>query len=225
MIPILYEDSDLIVCVKPVGILSQPDMGNGEDMIALLQSYLKEKNEKPYIGLVHRLDRNVGGVMVFPKKQAATAKISQTIRQRDFIKEYLAVVHNRPDEKAGIYKDLLFKDSSKNKTFVVNRPRKGVKEASLEYEVLGTQNTTSGEFSLLKIRLHTGRTHQIRVQFASRKMPLVGDGKYGGSDNQCDIALWSYRLSFQHPAKPKSVDVRQLPPDQYPWNLFKITDR
>ena len=222
MIPILYEDSDLIVCVKPAGILSQPGLGDGDDMIALLQTYLTEKNEKPYIGLVHRLDRNVGGVMVFSKKQAATAKLSEAIRQRDFIKEYLAVVYNRPDEKAGVYKDLLFKDSSKNKTFVVSRPRKGVKEASLEYEVLGSQYPAEGELSLVKIRLHTGRTHQIRVQFASRKMPLVGDGKYGGRDNQCDIALWSYRLSFQHPAKQKDVDILQLPPESYPWNLFKI---
>lgn len=223
MVSVSYEDKDLLVCVKPVGILSQPGLDDGEDMLTLLQAYLKDKGKNPYVGLVHRLDRNVGGVMVFSKKQSATAKLSEAIRNRDFIKEYLAVVHNCPDEKTGVFKDLLFKDSSKNKTFVVNRPRKGVKEASLEYEVLGTQSIQDGEISLVKIRLHTGRTHQIRVQFASRKMPLIGDGKYGSRDNNGEIALWSYRLAFRHPFRQENIDVRQLTPDIYPWSSFEIS--
>lgn len=222
MVSVLYEDNHLLICVKPAGILSQPGLEEGQDMLTELSEYRKSKNEEDYIGLVHRLDRNVGGVMVFSKKQPVTAKLSEVIRNRDFIKEYLTVVHHHPEEKSGVYKDLLFKDSSKNKSFVVNRPRKGVKEASLEYEVLETQDTEVGELSLLRVRLHTGRTHQIRVQFASRKMPLVGDGKYGSRDNGCDIALWSYRLAFCHPVKKKDVDVRQLPPDSYPWNLFHM---
>lgn len=220
MIEILYEDNYLIVCVKPVGVLSQPDLSGGEDMLTMLKTYMEEKNEKAEIGLVHRLDRNVGGVMVFSKKDFITSKLSQAIQEREFQKEYYAVVHNCPEDKAGIYKDYLFKDSSKNKSFVVSRPRKGVKEASLEYKVLCTSEIQTGRVSLVRILLHTGRTHQIRVQFSSRKMPLLGDGKYGGKDNQCEIALWSYRLGFRHPIKKQDIEFSKEPPECYPWNLF-----
>lgn len=221
MLDILYEDIYLIVCIKPQGILSQPDPSGEEDMIGVLTDYLKSKSENSEIGVVHRLDRNVGGVMVFSKKPFIASKLSQAIVEKDFVKEYYAVVHNCPEEKTGVYKDLLFKDSSKNKSFVVARPRKGVKEASLEYEVLDTKETSIGVVSLIRIRLHTGRTHQIRVQFSSRKMPLVGDGKYGSKDNACDIALWSYRLAFHHPIKKASIDLSKTPPECYPWNLFE----
>lgn len=220
MLDILYEDNHLLVCIKPIGILSQPDTGDGEDMITLLSEYLKEKKEKPYVGLIHRLDRNVGGVMVFSKNPNVTGKLSAAIMERNFKKEYLAAVHNCPEETSGIYQDLLFKDSSKNKSFVVKRPRKGVKEASLEYSVLDKKNTDKGAISLVKIRLHTGRTHQIRVQFSSRKMPLLGDGKYGSTDNGCEIALWSYRLAFTHPINKKEIDFCKEPPNFYPWNEF-----
>ena len=224
MINILYEDSHLLVCVKPLGVLSQPDLGDGEDMLTLLKTYLenknKNKNETAYIGLVHRLDRNVGGIMVFSKKVAVTSKLSQAIQARNFTKEYYAVVHNCPQEKTGTYTDFLYKDASKSKSFVVDRLRKGVKEASLEYEVIGTKDTDEGEVALVRIHLLTGRTHQIRVQFSSRKMPLVGDGKYGSKDNGCEIALWSYRLAFKHPIKKGDIDITQAPPDCYPWNLF-----
>ncbi len=222
MIDVLYEDSFIIVCVKPLGVLSQPDLGGGEDMLTILNQYLEQKNEKTAVGLIHRLDRNVGGVMVFSKRTDVTAKLSKAIQERNFQKEYFAVVHNCPEEKSGTYKDLLFKDSSKNKSFVVERQRKGVKEASLDYEVIDTKNTKIGVASLIRIRLHTGRTHQIRVQFSSRKMPLVGDGKYGSKDNECDIALWSYRLAFQHPMKKKEIEFTQVPPNCYPWNMFEI---
>jgi len=222
LIEILYEDKDLIVCVKPVGVLSQPGMGEGEDMITLLTEHLVENKEKPYIGLVHRLDRNVGGVMVFSKKQAVTSKLSQAIQERDFTKEYMAVIHNKPEEPSGIYKDLLFKDSGKNKSFVVKRVRKGVKEASLEYTVLDSINEEKGELTLVRIKLHTGRTHQIRVQFSSRRMPLLGDGKYGSKDNRCEIALWSYRLAFCHPITKKEIDFTKIPPSIYPWDLFNV---
>lgn len=220
MIDILYEDSHLLVCVKPIGILSQPDTGDGTDMITLLSDYLKSKKEKPYIGLVHRLDRNVGGVMVFSKNPNVTGKLSAAIMERNFTKEYLAAVHNCPEEESGIYQDLLFKDSSKNKSFVVKRPRKGVKEASLEYSVIDRKNTNKGVRALVRIKLHTGRTHQIRVQFSSRKMPLLGDGKYGSTDNGCEIALWSYRLAFTHPIHKKVLDISKEPPSFYPWSDF-----
>ena len=224
MLDILYEDNHLIVCTKPIGILSQPDTGDGEDMITLLSDYLKGKNEKPYVGLVHRLDRNVGGVMVFSKNPNVTGKLSAAIMEHNFTKEYLAIVHNCPDETSGVYKDLLFKDSSKNKSFVVKRARKGVKEASLEYSVIDTKNTNKGAISLIRIKLHTGRTHQIRVQFSSRKMPLLGDGKYGSTDNGCEIALWSYHLKFAHPINKKEIDFCKEPPISYPWNEFEQQD-
>lgn len=222
MIEILYEDKDLIVCVKPVGVLSQPGMGEGEDMITLLTRHLEENQEKPYIGLIHRLDRNVGGVMVFSKKQVVTSKLSTAIQEKNFTKEYMAVVHNKPEEPTGIYKDLLFKDSAKNKSFVVKRARKGVKEASLEYTVMDSIMEEKGALSLIRIKLYTGRTHQIRVQFSSRKMPLLGDGKYGSKDNGCEIALWSYRLAFCNPITKKEIDFTKMPPSIYPWNLFDV---
>lgn len=220
MLNILYEDKHIIVCVKSIGVLSQPAPGEDIDMVTLLKEYRKEKKELDYIGLIHRLDRNVGGVMVFSKTELATKKLSVAIMERNFTKEYMAVIHGRPTEQSGILKDLMFKDSSKNKSFVVKRMRKGVKEASLEYRVIDTVSVEDGEFSLVRVKLHTGRTHQIRVQFSSRKLPLVGDGKYGGKDNQCDAALWSYRLAFVHPIMNTLVDIKKLPPEQYPFCLF-----
>ena len=220
MLNILYEDKHIIVCVKPIGVLSQPSPGEDIDMITLLKGYRRDKKESDYIGLIHRLDRNVGGVMVFAKTELATKKLSVAIMERNFTKEYMAVVHGKPTEKLGILKDLMFKDSSKNKSFVVKRMRKGVKEASLEYRVIESITVEDGEFSLIRVKLHTGRTHQIRVQFASRKLPLVGDGKYGGKDNRCDAALWSFRLAFIHPITNALVDIKKLPSAEYPFHLF-----
>lgn len=222
MVEILQEDKHILVCIKSVGILSQPDPSGGEDMITLLNEHIKSKQEKAEISPVHRLDRNVGGVMVFSKTPYSAAQLSKAIQERTFQKEYYAVVHGCPEEKQGVYKDLLFKDSSKNKSFVVKRPRKGVKEASLEYQVMKTIESPLGVVSLVRIHLHTGRTHQIRVQFSSRKMPLVGDGKYGSKDNGCEIALWSYKLEFLHPVKKEKMEFSQMPPGCYPWNLFSL---
>ena len=215
MIDILYEDEYLLVCLKPVGVLSQPDVTGSEDnMLALLEKQLLARDGKaPYIGLVHRLDRGVGGVMVFAKRQDVAGALSAAVANRTLIKQYMAVVHGKPDEASGEWKDFLYKDAAKNKTFVVERARKGVKEASLDYEVMATKaDTPVGECSLLRIRLHTGRTHQIRVQCSSRGMPLVGDGKYGARDHGLAIGLWSYRLTFAHPRKKgRQVDVFALP--------------
>lgn len=219
-IPILYEDKDLIVCQKPVGVLSQPDTtGTGEDMLSLLS----EKNEGKPVYLVHRLDRGVGGVMVFAKHQGAAARLSAAVAEHRVVKQYLAVVHGRPTESRGVLKDLLYKDRAAGKSFVVDRMRKGVKEASLSYVTLATrEDSPYGEISLLQIRLHTGRTHQIRVQFSSRGLSLVGDGKYGARDHGCPIGLWSYRLSFTHPfGKGKTVDVCALPEGRSPFDLFE----
>ncbi len=215
MIDILYEDAFLIVCIKPVGVLSQPDVtGSGEDMLSLLNEQLKARDGKePYIGLVHRLDRGVGGVMVFAKRQDIAGALSTAVANRTLTKQYLAVVHGKPEQADGVWKDFLYKDAAKNKTFVVDRLRKGVKEASLSYAMLATrEDTPGGECSLLQIRLHTGRTHQIRVQCSSRGLALIGDGKYGARDHGLPIGLWSYRLTFAHPRKKgKTVDVSVRP--------------
>lgn len=219
---VLYEDDELIVCEKPVGVLSQPDVsGEGEDMLSLLSEYLGRQKSKPYVGLIHRLDRGVGGVMVFAKTERANAALSTAVATHEMTKQYLAVVHGTPDAPSGIWQDYLYKDSTKGKTFVVDRERKGVKAASLSYRVLAArQDTPYGPLSLIQIRLHTGRTHQIRVQCASRGMPLVGDGKYGARDHGVAIGLYSFRLTFAHPRKRgRVIDVCRLP-DACPFDLF-----
>lgn len=214
MIEILYEDKSVIVCIKPVGVLSQAD--GQESMISLLAGQCGGE-----IYPIHRLDRTVGGVMVFARSSKAAGKLSADIQAGNFVKQYIAAVHGRPQEDCGTMKDILFKDSRKNKSFVVNRPRKGTKDASLEYALIDTAENSNGVCSLVRIKLHTGRTHQIRVQFSSRKMPLMGDGKYGSKDNRCDTALWSYKITFRNPADGREMSLEALPGKEfYPWDLF-----
>lgn len=176
---ILYVDKDIAVCVKPVGLDSQQEMTD-----ALRQALGGE------FFPVHRLDQNVGGVMVYARNRSAAAALSKAIQDNTMIKEYVALVHGVPPQQ-GDWTDLLWKDSAKNKVFVVKRERKGVKQARLEFTRL-----TEGDPSLVRIRLHTGRSHQIRVQFASRGFPLVGDHKYGAKDNSSAPYLFSCRLTF-----------------------------
>lgn len=209
---ILFEDKHLLVVEKDTGILSEPD-GSGNDIVTLCSQHTGSE-----CYLVHRLDRGTGGVMALAKTKQCAGKLSALVSERAFSKEYLAVIKCCPEEQEGVFKDLLFKDSRKNKSFVVTRERKGVKKASLEYRVLGSHDDTS----LVLVKLHTGRTHQIRVQFASRKMPLLGDGKYGSRDNKCETALWSCRLTFNHPMTGESVCCTSLPPRVYPWNNFAV---
>lgn len=196
MLDILFEDEFLIVCIKPVGLLSQTDSKGGESMITLLEEHTGNN-----IYPLHRLDREVGGVMVYAKSKESAAALSRDIAENRFKKEYVAVVHGVPQEDEAVFKDLLFKDSSKNKSFVVKKERKGVKKASLEYKTIATNN----DLTAVKILLHTGRTHQIRVQFASRKMPLAGDKKYGAKDEFKNIGLMSYKLTFEHPENNKKM--------------------
>lgn len=219
IVKILHTDKHLTVCVKPPLSLSQSDEKNSPSMTDHLAA---ETNA--FHKVIHRLDFGVGGTMVYAKSDFAAAFLSADIQNKVFQKEYLAVVFGKPSESSGVYKDLLFKDSSKNKSFVVDRMRKGVKEASLEYKVLETVETEKGELSLVWIKLHTGRTHQIRVQFSSRKTPLYGDGKYGSCTNEKITALWSFRLSFRHPASKKNVSFSSLPDGVFPWNAFNIPD-
>ena len=189
---ILFSDRDIVLCVKPVGLDSEIQMP------AALKETLGGE-----IYPVHRLDKNVGGVMIFARTQAAAASLSKAIQEGNLIKEYVALVHGNPPE-SGDWENLLWKDSRKNKVFVVKRMRGGVKKARLEFTRL-----TSGEESLVRIRLHTGRSHQIRVQFASRGYPLVGDHKYGARDNVPAPMLYSCKLTFPH--KGKLLEFEKLP--------------
>lgn len=212
---ILLEERELLLCVKPQGVLSE---GEGEDaMPALLAKQLGGT-----IYPVHRLDRETGGCMVYARTKAAAGRLSTLIAQHRMEKEYLAVVAGRPAEESGTLRDLLFRDAAKNRSYVVDRPRRGVREAELSYRVLETAETAQGVCSLLDIRLHTGRTHQIRVQFASRRLPLVGDRRYGSRENAPHMALWAYGLCFPHPLRRETVRVRSLPPAEWPWTLFHL---
>ena len=185
---ILYSDPEIVVCVKPVGMDSEhevPQALGGE------------------IYPVHRLDKNVGGVMVYAKKKTAAAALSKAVQEGTMVKEYVAMVHGAPPEE-GDWEDLLWKDSAKNKVFVVKRERRGVKKARLEYKRL-----REGETSLVRIRLDTGRSHQIRVQFSSRGFPLVGDHKYGSRDEKSEPMIFSCCLSF--PYKGRTLRFEKLP--------------
>ncbi len=208
MIEILFENSSFLVCIKPVGVPSQCD--GAEDAVKLLREQTGGE-----IYPVHRLDTAVGGTMIFAKSKKSAAFLSKEIAEKRFEKIYLAVAEGIPEEKEGCFEDLLFRDKRKNKSFVVKRERKGVRQASLDYRVLGEADGKS----LVSIRLNTGRSHQIRVQFASRKMPLVGDGKYGSRDNGCNIALWSNKVGFN--CDGRELRFESLPDfAEYPWNLF-----
>ncbi len=185
---ILFEDRDIIVCIKPVGLDAE------HEFPAALGGCLYT---------VHRLDKNVGGVMVYAKNKVTAANLSKQIQSGEMVKEYVALVEGTPPEE-GIWEDLLFKDSKINKVFVVDRQRSGVKAAKLSYKRL-----RAGERSLVRIRLYTGRSHQIRVQFSSRGFPLVGDKKYGARGKEKEIGLFSCCLTFTH--RGKSCSYSALP--------------
>ena len=212
---ILYEDRDLVVCIKPAGCLSE-DGPSETCMPKQLAAQYRAAGKPDFIAGVHRLDRVVGGLMVFSRKKQVTGKLTAAIAEHRVCKEYLAVLRGRIDAPEGVLTDLLFRDSAKNKTYVVKRMRRGVREASLSYRVLAETDA----LTLVRIRLHTGRTHQIRAQFASRQLPLLGDIRYGSRDPACECALWSFHLAFAHPVTGKPVDIVCRPPDRYPWNLF-----
>ena len=207
LIEILENGLDTVLCVKPVGVSSQED---GENSLPrLLASQLDCK-----VFPVHRLDRAVGGVMVFAKTSKAAARLSKTVQEGTLRKEYLAVLEKRPAQDAGVLEDLLFHDRFKNKTYVVTRERKGVKKAKLSYRVLAELDGKC----LVHVRLLTGRTHQIRVQFSSRGCPLIGDGKYGGRVKADAPALWSYALTL--PERGGEKRVCRLPEFTGAWEAF-----
>lgn len=210
---ILYQDRHLILIRKPAGVPSQPDPSGQPDLLTALQAI------HPTASLIHRLDTPTGGVMVFGLTPKATAKLCALVQDHAaFRKEYLAVLSAPPAETEGRLTDYLYHDKQKNKAFVTDGGRKGSKEAVLDYRVL---STLPDGHTMVLVRLHTGRTHQIRVQLASRGLPLVGDGKYGSREKAPFIGLWAFRLSFLHPVTGKPISAEALPdPDVFPWSLF-----
>ena len=205
---VYYQDEHLVVACKPYGVLSEED-DKKPNMPALLRELLGCESIYP----VHRLDRTTQGLMVYAKTEEAARRLSRLIRDGGMEKIYLAVIEGVPREPSGELSDLLYFDRKKNKSYVVKRERRGVKRARLLYETLGTAEHNEKALSLLKIRLLTGRTHQIRVQFASRKMPLVGDRRYGSSVPGDNIALCAHQLRFIHPLTDEEMVFIHRPTD------------
>lgn len=213
---ILFEDSAITVACKPPMMLSE--RGDAQESFA---EVLAARNRNGYVGVIHRLDRGVGGLMLYARTPQAAATLSRDVAEHRVTKEYLAVIHGTPAKTEGRLQDLLFFDRTRNKSFVVERTRAGVKEAILDYRVLeSVEGTEHGPLSLVAVTLLTGRTHQIRVQFSSRRHPLLGDGKYGARD-RCAIALASYRLRFTHPVTKKEMTLTRVP-EGLPWSQFSV---
>jgi len=208
---ILYQDTSILVAIKPPRVLSTDEPGGMPDLVREVLG-----DSKADVRTVHRLDRVVGGLMVLARSGAAASELSRQVRNNEFQKEYLAVVHGCPEFEAGRFQDLLFRDKARKMTVVVEEMGKGVQPASLKYSVLAFQNG----ISKVHIQLETGRTHQIRVQFASRGLPLVGERKYSTLEDDCEIALWSSRIEFTHPETGERMNFTANPPEQYPWNCF-----
>lgn len=204
---LIYQDKDIVVCVKPARVLSTDEPGGVPELVRQALG-----NEKADVRTVHRLDRVVSGLMVLARNAKAASELSRQIRDGEFEKEYLAVVHGTP-ENAGTLKDLLVRDKARKMTMVAQEPGKGVQEAILYYQRL----KAAEGLSRVRIQLETGRTHQIRVQFSSRGMPLVGERKYAVLEDDCEIALWSYRLAFTHPSTGENIEFILEPPQVYPW--------
>lgn len=207
---LVYKDQDIVVCIKPPRVLSTDEPGGVPELVRQALG-----NEKADVRTVHRLDRVVSGLMVLARSATAASELSRQIREQMFEKEYLAVVHGHPQAACGTLRDLLLRSKPERKTYVVTESAKGVQEAILDYWVLGQTE----ELSRVRIRLQTGRTHQIRAQFSSRDLPLVGDRKYSLLQDDCEIALWSWYLAFTHPTTGEKMEFQHLPPEVYPWTV------
>lgn len=221
-VPILYEDNHLLLVEKPVNIPVQEDSSRDLDLLNLLKAGIKKRENKPgnvYLGLVHRLDRPVGGTMVFAKTSKAAARLSDMMRRQVIERKYWAVIHGTPKKKRGQLVDYLHKNTKKNQVAIVGEKHPQGKKAILNYEVLQSKQG----LSLVVVQLETGRPHQIRVQLAGMGHPIYGDQKYGGKLSQAgqQIALWASSLDVEHPIKKEAVKVRSFPPQKYPWNLWE----
>lgn len=207
---LLYVDESIVVAIKPARVLSTDEPGGMPELVREALGDLKAD-----VRTVHRLDRVVSGLMVLARTPQAASELSRQIREDKFEKEYLAVIHGAPDADAGRLADLLLRDKARKMTMVVSQEGKGVQPAALTYRVLNRNN----DMSRVCIRLETGRTHQIRVQFASRQLPLVGERKYSTLEDACEIALWSCYLSFTHPVTGEKMEFYHEPPEVYPWTV------
>lgn len=221
VVKVIYEDNHLLVVEKPVNVLSQSDDTKDKDMITILKEYVKEKYNKPgnvFIGLVHRLDRPVGGVMVFAKTSKAASRLSEQVRNKTFKKTYRAIVHGDFNKEKDTFRDYLYKNKKTNMVSVVNKNHKDAKDAELSFELLSSKH----DLSFVEIDLKTGRPHQIRVQFASRGHVLFGDQRYGQKINKVgqQLALWSSKIEIIHPTTKEKMIFESNAPDEYPWNLF-----
>ena len=221
-IKIIYEDNHLLVVEKPVNIPVQEDKSGDPDMLSILKEDIRNRYCKPgnvYLGLVHRLDRPAGGVMVFAKTSKAASRLSEQIRSREFKKVYLAVIHGVPVIPCGTLENYLLKDNCKNIVTAFSEPVQDAKAAVLQYDVL----KSSGGLSLVRINLHTGRFHQVRVQFAAAGHPLYGDLKYGEKLNRpgMQLALWSVEITLVHPTRHEKMVFKSFPPVVEPWTFFK----
>ena len=219
---IIFEDNHIIVVEKPVNIPSQGDKTGDLDMLTIIKDYLKEKYNKPgnvYLGLVHRLDRPVGGVMVFAKTSKAASRLSEEVRIKEFQKTYLVIVNGKMEKSKGIFEDYLLKNEKNNMSKVVKEGTKNSKLASLDYEVLKYDEDT--DLSVLKINIHTGRHHQIRVQLSSRNHSIYGDQKYGGRGHGKQITLWAYKLKIKHPTTKEMMEFTSIPNIDGSWKILE----
>ena len=221
-INVIYEDNHIIVVEKPVNIPSQGDKTGDIDMLTIIKNYLKEKYNKPgnvYLGLIHRLDRPVGGVMVFAKTSKAAARLSEQVREKVFQKTYLVIVDGRMESPKGELKDYLLKNEKNNLSKVVKEGTKNAKLAILDYEEL--KYNPEIDLSVLKINLHTGRHHQIRVQLSSRNHSIYGDQKYGERGRGKQIALWAYELKIVHPITKEEMVFKSVPEQIGSWKILE----
>lgn len=219
---VIYEDNHIIVVEKIVNMPSQADKTGDEDMLSLIKAYLKEKYNKPgnvYLGLVHRLDRPVGGVMVFAKTSKAASRLSEEVRNKTFQKKYLVICNGKMEKEKDTLVDYLWKDEKKNTSYVVKPTKKNAKQAILDYEVI--KYDKEQDLSVLKINLHTGRHHQIRVQLSSRMHAIYGDNKYHGRGAGTGICLWAYKLTIVHPVTKEQMTFKDLPEQKGMWKLLK----
>lgn len=208
---LIHIDRDIVVCIKPPRVLSTDEPGG---MPELVREAIGDSSAN--IRTVHRLDRVVSGLMVLARTNKSAAELSRQIREGEFDKEYLAVLHGTPEREKATLRDLLLRSKSERKTYVVQETGKDVQEAILNYELMAK----SDDLAKVRIELITGRTHQIRAQFSSRNLPLVGDRKYSSFEDDCEIALWSYRLAFNHPYTKQRMEFTMEPPESYPWTAF-----
>lgn len=220
---VLYEDNHIIVVLKPQGVPSQADMSNDMDMLTIVKEYIKDKYNKPgnvYLGLVHRLDRPTGGVMVFARTSKAAARLSEQIRLGSMGKKYLAVVTKKPQDKSARLTHYLKKDMVNNIVKVAPLSDESAKLAVLDYNNL--ESNEDEDLHLIDVTLHTGRTHQIRVQLSTIGCPIFADAKYGEMIAGISLSLWAYDLSFVHPVTNKIFRFRVFPPEKFPWSAFNI---